>query len=135
MPFKVELNITVSDERVSDLLCCALKGGSNYWYRIDGFRKPKGKVFQSWKGKTFRPLDYPLSKGGAITISSLEEYDTADVILDRAALQRGLQLMAESAAKGKDYAGQWAAFMREEEDGDTGDVFLQFCVFGEVKYS
>lgn len=37
---KTDISIGYSLKRVSDLLCSALEGGSNYWYLIEKFIKP-----------------------------------------------------------------------------------------------
>ena len=49
--------------------------------------------------------------------------------LNSAACARGLQLMAE------DWSRHFQAFRDENEDAETGDVFLQLCVFGDVVFS
>jgi hypothetical protein len=59
--------------------------------------------------------------------------------LDRAAIERGLALFAAGKSihtdKTKVVMHHFANWMNEEDDAETGDVFLQLCVFGEVKYS
>lgn len=48
--------------------------------------------------------------------------------LDRDSLKEGLSLMAEK------YPKHFSYFMDENEDANTGDIFLQLCVFGEVVF-
>ena len=113
--------IKVADQRIQDLLCCALEGGSNYW--IAGCRKgyPAGKTREDYK---FPHLELPLTEGGSLIIDPGEGEEPKT--LDRAACLRGLQVMADK------YPKDFADFLAENDDADTGDVFLQCALFGEV---
>lgn len=123
----------VSLSRISDMLCSAFEGGSNYWYEITKFNEPPKMEFLSSPdlndGKPFPHIDYPLNKGGSLVIRCIE----GDRIngkthwkLDLAAIRKGLQLMAEKSPR------HYANFVNEDDDAETGDVFLQYCLFGEV---
>ena len=48
--------------------------------------------------------------------------------LDLNAIKKGLQIMAEK------YPRHMGDFLNENDDADTGDVFLQCCLFGEAIY-
>lgn len=48
--------------------------------------------------------------------------------LDGTKIQRGLELMA------RDYPHHWHDVVTQNQDAITGDVFLQLCLFGEVRY-
>lgn len=113
--------IKATDQRIQDLLCCALEGGSNYW--IAGYRKeyPIGKARGDYE---FPHLELPLAEGGSLIISPGEGEEPRT--LDRVACFRGLQIMAEK------YPKHFADFLAENEDADTGDIFLQCALFGEV---
>ncbi len=113
------------DRRLQDLLCCALEGGSNYWYQIKKFSYPHGQTKESMPME-FRHLELPF-KGGSLLIgvSESSEYDR---LLDRAAIDRSIQLLA------KKYPKHYADFVAENEDAITGDVFLQLALFGEVVF-
>jgi len=43
----VNVKHEISLERISSLLCSAFEGGSNYWYQIDKFIKPKNLSFRT----------------------------------------------------------------------------------------
>jgi hypothetical protein len=129
--------------RIHDLLVSALEGGSNYWYMIENKIKPKGGLSFTdpiWKkerekDRSFVHIsEYPFNKGGAIIFSDMEADEDQDgqknLRLDLTAIERGLQLFAES----KEYSHHWADFLKENDDNATGDVFLQFCLFGDVIY-
>jgi len=116
--------------RVRGLLCGALEGGSNYWYRIDDFVQPEvGDV--PWPGETerFRHLDYPVRKGGALVIHDKERgFDGVIKPVNRETLVEGLKIMAEK------YIRHFADFIEEKDDAETSDVFLQCVCFGEAIY-
>lgn len=118
--FRVKTELEISDQRVKDLLCCAFEGGSNYWYQIVEFVNPENLKVE------FRHLDLPLISGCALIVSDAEESVRSQ--LDRSAIQFGLNLMSTR------YPQHFASFLEENEDAETGDVFLQCCLFGELVY-
>jgi len=134
MKFNIEQEIPI--ERISDLLCGAFEGGSNYWYRIEEFVKPEN--FDNTPDKDdrrFRHLSFPTNKGGALVISTVaadgEPEDDEELVtyrLDLDAIERGLKFMAIS------YPRHFSDFMKEDDDSDTSDVFLQCCLFGKTVY-
>lgn len=103
-------------------------------------------------------LEVPFQAGGALIFSDVEgettacgeceaciEYDiphfdsmegdncdnrkpVETYTLDYMAIQKGLEIMAEK------YPSHWADFVGGNDDADTGDVFLQCALFGEVIY-
>jgi hypothetical protein len=124
----IDIHLSVSIKDIADLLCSALEGGSNYWYEIARFQKPHAWTFRFDDKKVYRHIDYPLNPGGALQITSMEEPDREAAILNLDGIQAGLNLMAQKMPQ------QFANFMKEEGDETTGDVFLQFCLYGEVIY-
>jgi hypothetical protein len=124
----VAVKHSISLERISDLLCSAFEGGSNYWYVINEFVEPKALTFRTDKDQVYRHLDYPLNEGGALVVGDMEDEDSEDKRLDLEAIERGLKIMAEK------YPRHMMDFINENEDADTGDVFLQCCLFGEAIY-
>ena len=127
--------IEIPDNRIADLLYCGMAGGIGYWACIIDYVKPK-KVWQheGWKDVS-RYIHYPMSEGGAVILRDAEENpddDTADTWrLDREALRQGIQLMSTHPK----YKHHFANFINENEDAETGDVFIQLCVLGDVVFS
>lgn len=113
----------ISDQRIEDLLCCALEGGSNYWYQIVKYRYPSRLVMDSIE---YPHLELPI-KGGSVIIKDLFD-DFGEKILDREAIEKGLDLLQHW------YPHLFDEFIHENEDADTGDIFLQLCLYGEVIY-
>lgn len=126
------VNMQIADQRLKDLLCCALEGGSNYWYKIERFNYPQGQNQQTMPLE-FRHLELPFVTGGSLTISDDSICDQGSVegehTLDHDAMLRGLEVMREK------YIKHYDDFMTGNEDADTGDVFLQCALFGEVVYA
>lgn len=127
-------------EKIRGLLCCAFEGGSNYWYDIKKCNYPtglKGKDYaEGGKGQGAKEYWHwaqlvPTQEGGSLIITSKEDDEingAKEWTLDRAAIERGLAVMAEK------YPRHYGDFLAENEDATTGDVFLQCCVFGELVY-
>ena len=125
--------VRVKKQRVADLLCSALEGGSNYWYRIEKFVKPKPKHLKphTGTGGIFRHVDYPLCKGGAIIVSDHHGADGGIEVHTRVDLEQiinGLELMCTL------YPRHYSNWLTEKDDAETGDVFLQLCVLGDLVY-
>lgn len=137
----MEIKVTINDKKIYNLLCCAFEGGSNYWYMIDAVQYPPGFTSEDYRegGKAQPdPKSYwawaqivPMQKGGKLTICTKED-DEVDGkkkwALNRAAIERGLKIMAEK------YPTHFGDVIGETEDGNTGDVFLQCCLFGELVF-
>lgn len=116
--------------RVSDLLCAALEGGSNYWYEIVEKHEPPSLDFRSDAAHIYPHLDYPLNLGGSLVITTLER-DThkgkKQWTLNLQSIKKGLRVM--SALKQGKGGHHYPNFLAENEDAETGDVFLQCCLF------
>lgn len=116
-----QVAITITDEKVGNLLCSALEGGSNYWYDIVDFINPNNVKCE------FKHLELPFMDGCGLMIQD-DEGDEEPKLLNREAMQRGLEIMQ------RDYANHFQDFLDENDDGSTADVFLQCCLFGEAIY-
>lgn len=117
---------TVPKQRVSDLLTSAFEGGSNYWYCIEEYVKPAWVQF-GFLDHGIKRLEYALNPGAFVIITTLD--DGGHYRLDVQACCRGLALMYKDL-----YKKHWVDFETENDDADTGDVFLQLCLFGKVVY-
>ena len=109
------------DQRLSDLLCSAMEGGSNYWYMIEKYVYPEGKTDDDFE---FPHIELPFY-GGSIKITADGEKKV--YTLNRKALDRGWQLMIKKAPQ--HYAD---AMSESKADAITGDVYLQLCLFGKI---
>lgn len=140
-----DVRTRVSNKDVANLLCGAFEGGTYYWCVIVEIIKPPEDVIWSDRNDQgeldegailYRKYDYPVTPGGAVVITTQEEYDEAEgdvskmktYRLDRDTIARGLNVML------KKYPSQLAAFLEGNDDADTADIFVQCCAFGEIVY-
>jgi len=115
------ININVPDSRIADLFICAVEGGSTYWCN-----KIRPLIEEE---KKFSYYNYMLCGGFIAYIDEeVEEGSGLEYRVARAEIDNALKLMAEK------YPQHYADFMNENEDADTGDVFLQLCLFKEVVF-
>jgi hypothetical protein len=114
------VNVPVSDKRVGDLLCGAFEGGSS-WFLIKRYENPDNLPTD------YKHIELPLSEHGAVICADCE-LGVPEWRLDRAAIDRGLKLMATKHPK------HWGDFIGENDDADTADIFLQLCLLGELVY-
>ena len=142
------LPITINPQRIADLLCGAIEGGSDYWLEgieyilADGmeladFRKG-GKLAKQISDDYFHPTQIiPLFEGCGLRVETngdwrnlaqQKEGKPRKPILNPQSIQTGLRIMAE---KHKSHFGD---FMSENDDAVTADVFLQCCLFGELVF-
>lgn len=126
MIIKTQTNI--SDQLISDLICTACEGGSNYWYVITGYQEPETLDFRCDTFKDDKPhriYDWPLCTGGGVVFEDSEgEY--TNLVLNRESIEKGLALMNQK------YPKRFGSILDEEYDAEDADVFLQLCLFGEV---
>lgn len=118
----VPYHVTV--ERVQDLLCNAIEGGSNYWVE-----------YMDRYGEDCRSVEYrqevPFVKGCWLEVKDIGDginHDGGVFKIDLEAIKKGLAVMAEK------YPKAFADFINENDDAETGDMFLQCVCFGEVIY-
>jgi hypothetical protein len=123
---EVKATVRISNQKIQDLIVAAVEGGSNYWAKF---------VFpQNYKQKCQNYYEIPFNN------DNIEVYDseTDELLgyLNRMSIKVGLQLMADR----KDMKGRVVPSMHfkniatDNEDAVTADVFLQFCVMGEIVY-
>lgn len=134
----MQVTIEVPDNRIADILCNALEGGSNYWYNIEEFIAPPPSNLFAWdhdlkeddgSPSVFRHVQYPLSIGGALIISDREgDNETKRYRLDRDSIASGLSALIAK------FPQSFGAILAEQDDALTADTFLQCCLFGDALY-
>jgi len=121
----------ITDYQAADLLVTAIEGGSNYWYDIIDMQVPD-VLATPWGKDVYTPnyIAYPFSAGGAIIITDreLERDEQKKFTLDRQAIERGKKLIETGDPQ------ILSDVITENSDAETGDIFLQLCLFGEVIY-
>lgn len=132
----VSVTIEVSDKDIAYLLSSAFEGGATgNWCRIMDHKLPTApKPFMEEGGqdpKVWPNYDYPLTEDGAVVCRRDDEGTDKKykpLVLDRAAIERGLKIMATK------YPRHFSDFLIENYDMFTGDVFVQCCLLGSVEY-
>lgn len=121
----VRVPLYIPEERISDLLCNAIEGGSNYWVAT---LDRDGKTTRA--EAPFRQ-DVPFAGGYLILVEQGEDAPDGEgrtFKIDRDAIVEGMQVFAEK------YPKMFADFLNENDDAETGDTFLQCICFGEAIY-
>jgi hypothetical protein len=132
---KIEVHIKqeIQLKDIANLLVSAFEGGSNYWYNIKEFIKPKYEdllVIYSFNGEVeYYPkyISYPLSEGGSLIIEDLQNVMNLKS-LNLPTIYSGIKVMAEK------YPQHFNNFISGNDDAETGDVFLQCCLYGEIVF-
>jgi hypothetical protein len=130
----------ISEQRVSDLLCSALDpayGGSLYWAGTQGYEYPAGKTKDDFE---YRFMEVVLAGGKHIFFDADEDTSNKgysakkkeEWTLTREKLVNGLTVMA--SLKEGEGGHHWPNFIAENDDAETGDVYLQCCLFGKIVY-
>ena len=116
---KVKTEIEVTKEQLEDLLCSAFEGGSNYWIDYAKWHEANGTRAEYIFEVPFTPNNY-------VEILPIEEEKSVQLTYD--SLKKGLDIMAEK------YPHHMSNLISDNADAETGDVYLQCCVFGEAIY-
>ena len=120
----VNIKQTFKEQDMKDLLCIAFEGGSNYWYFIEEFGNPDKIECE------YQHIDLPFSENGYLMIKDQEDDSDEPELyrLDRKAIEKGLPIMAEKCP------WHFDNFVKDNADAETGDVYLQCCLFGDIVY-
>lgn len=124
----MKAEVEISNNQIAGLLVTAFEGGTNYWARIycDTTDAPFPSDMNADDWKAFRHAWAPLAEGGSILVHDEVEDNGKPLKLDLAAIKRGLPLFLATP--------HGADFLSESYDATTGDVFVQYCLFGDVIY-
>lgn len=122
------VTIAAPDERMAELLCSAYEGGSSYWARQDDGKASPYRLVGPVSSLAGRPVGaLELVPDFDVEITDIEG-DGKKHRLTLRKLRAGLQAMATK------YPRHFCAFLEENDDAVTGDVFLQCALFGELIY-
>jgi hypothetical protein len=124
--FKVIVEREVTIDQVKDLFILACEGGSNYWAKsvsplLDDWRKSRNVLEDNY--------DYML-RGFIVEEIPVywEKYKEKKHKVTKTKIKNALRLMA------KNYTNHFNDMLNENTDAETGDIFMQLCVFGDVIY-
>lgn len=114
----MKLEIEIPNERLGHQLIAAFEGGSNYWVKRTETHPPEGVKADRYEA--------PFFEGGYVIVVDRETNTRYRLDLER--IQKGIIAMRDKAPR------HFANILSENDDAETGDVFLQCCLFGEIVY-
>ncbi len=119
----VDVTVRLAREQITSMLICGFEGGSNYWYdELEPIKRlpllkdeiPSDRFYRSLLQTGFKLFDKETRKHHTVTPDDIRE---ACYLLGSTGWIKNL-----------------ADVLREEDDAETGDHFIQLCVFKEVIY-
>lgn len=141
IPVVVTIKTNVSVERIKDMFCCAIEGGSNYWCssidRMGGITQEQAPFREDVpfvEGGWLRVIEHEAAMHKSANTPATRYKEKIDGIeyecyrLDLSAICKGIQTFAEK------YPDAFMDLQNGNDDAETGDIFLQCCLFGEAIY-
>jgi hypothetical protein len=131
---KITVDIVIARKQIAYLLTTAFEGGIGYWCPRQEFRYREPKAWEpvldegDEKPERWKAYDYPLLPGGSVTFFADEDAPVKKCVLNLETIAKGLQVMASK------HSWHFNNFLNDNADAETGDVFVQCCVFGDVVY-
>lgn len=127
----VPVNVKVSNNVILALLCSAMEGGGSHSWcvNVEEMTAPTLDDLAKIEGYWHWSQKWPVA-GGVIALTEVNP-DTGQRKLHNlgpVGIKRGLQKMADGSPV------RFSDALSGQIDNETGDVFLQYCLFGEIKY-
>lgn len=124
--FTVQLDIPISCQRIADLFCTGLEGGYSPWLgRFEYLRTPEDSVRYTdaafWEGDFCIRFHFDGGDDDEGSFASSKDVDAKE-------LAQGLYRFATQARS------HFNDFLNENDDAETGDVFLQCLLLGEIVF-
>ena len=121
-PVKAEINVTLTEQDIDDIMVAALEGGINYW--CDEAEVIEEKRVADWGHEQ-------IARGGVLVLHDAESEDTWELNLDK--FLNGFKLWIEAGGD------QYNAIEKGEVDCcniDAGcaDEIVQYALFGELVF-
>jgi hypothetical protein len=137
---KYAAELSISMDRVQGVLCAALEGGSNYWIDSVEIVYPEGHNPEDYKvgGKHHIDdlFDSPLYNvwrfhGGKL-IFYVDMNEDGKLKKYELNLNKVIDGFRQMAAAEKCRADYWPNFVKENDDADTADCWLQLALFNDI---
>lgn len=120
---EVIVSTPIKMERFLDLFVGACEGGSSYWAdEIDNNDKTLDPYEGMFKGFTV------LDREGGSQCKKSGEWIPKKIVVTEKMVRDAMMSFAEKEP------WHFSNLMREQDDSETADVFLQLCVFGKSIY-
>lgn len=117
----------ITSQHICDQIITAIEGGINYWCAGAILVRPDKSTLAEtpWYSD---PKLYEQDFLIKVALHEPHEDDKIDYELTPDAIRKGLAVLAEK------YKWRINEIVTEDGDAETGDVFLQCCLFGEIVY-
>jgi hypothetical protein len=131
MKFKIEIEVDVTEEQMSDVMVTALEGGINYWCRKAEMKKDTvGGGFEGVSLENEENLIFAsdiIGKGGILILHDAESDDTWE--LNQEKLLNGIKryMIEENIGSMEE--------LIDNHDADTADQIVQYAVFNEQMFA
>jgi len=132
----MEIKVRVTSTIINNVLCCALEGGSNYWYMLGDFDRRhfiKGEPLVDNLTRSFE-LD-PTYEVEVLDRERVEYEDDEDEgtydklgMLTLASMAEAFSYMAEY------HSEEFGRIMDMSCDADDADIWFQCAVMGEITF-
>lgn len=125
--FKMNVEVTITEEMIENIIVGALEGGSNYWYMLGEGIPPRDEEGTPMSVRISRKIvEDPDFK---LPIYDAEDED-GDPIghLTQEGMLNAFKIVSEK------YPWHYQNMMTECGDADTDDVFFQCAVLGDIVY-
>ena len=126
---KIQIEYTITEDMVENVIVSALEGGSNYWYFVDVEDFEQDLPPKNGKALTER-ISEAVYKNPSFKMPVYDVEDEEDVLgyLSQKNLRRGLELCA------KDYPEVFKRLTDDEIDAEDADIIFQLTVMGEITF-
>jgi hypothetical protein len=135
MSMDIATTVTLSEQKLSDILITAFEGGVGYWCQIVKYDIPAGAMSPIPDMQDFKHGWAPLVEGGGIWVQDAENpgKNNPDAAfertkLDRDHLQSGLTLCA------KHHPHVFSRILEDQYDSCDADIVVQLAVMGSVVF-
>ena len=126
---KIQIEYTITEDMIENVIVSALEGGSNYWYFVDVEDFEQDLPSKNGKALTERIAE-AVFKNPSFKMPVYDVEDEEDVLgyLSQKNLRRGMELCA------KDYPEVFKRLINDEIDAEDADVIFQLTVMGEITF-
>ncbi len=119
-PVHIEMNGTITQQDIDNLMCTALEGGINYWCR-------EAKVVGEFLGEYGSEQ---ISRGGSLLLRDAETDERWELTLEK--FLKGIELYIKE--NGRVMIEDFKLMDYGELDAGDADCIVQYALFGKLVY-
>ncbi len=119
-PVHIEMDVTITQQDIDNLMCTALEGGINYWCR-------EAKVVGEFLGEYGSEQ---ISRGGSLLLRDAETDERWELTLEK--FLKGIELYIKE--NGRVMIEDFKLMDYGELDAGDADCIVQYALFGKLVY-